>query len=260
MNWLHIFQQGFVVGREDFRRFWNVRTWTFSWLPRILTSAAILVLVGKLLGSEEHLQYLLVGNASIAGVGTFAIGMATSDRIDGTYQLQIAAPGSMIPALLGRLSVWAIHWFLSGLAAFIFLIIAFEWRPSFPNIVFVPIGLFTLTFSSYMFSVFLGSLLASKAPSTRNIAINVFIALIASICGVSVPVTFWPEWVQLIANIIPTTHGIAAIREILAGESILRISTLLGWELGVGAAWGALAFALVDRMAERARATGGINL
>ncbi len=109
-------------------------------MARILTSAASWVLVGKLVGDSGRLNYLLIGNASVAGVGTFAVAAAAWERWDGTYSLLVAAPNSMAPAMMGRMAIWVLHWVASSLCTFAVLLAVFGLRLSFPALLVVPLG------------------------------------------------------------------------------------------------------------------------
>lgn len=258
MKSVRIFGHGLRVGIADFRSFWNWRTWTFGWLARILTSAAIWVLMGRLIGSPTQLDFLLVGNAAVAGVGTFAIAAAAWDRWDGTYPLLVAAPSSLAPAMIGRMSVWIAHWIGSSLATFAMLIVAFGWRPLLSGLVWAPVGVILLSFSTFSLSLFLGAFVGLM-PALRNILINILTTTIIAFCGVSVPVNFWPTPVQFIANLLPCTHGVAAIRVMLGDGTAGGIAAELGLELLVGAFWLVLALLAIDRVAERGRRDGSIE-
>jgi ABC-2 type transport system permease protein len=258
MTACRIFRHGLLVGREDFRSFWTWRTWLLGWLARILTSAAIWVLLGRMTGASSQTDYLLIGNAAVAGVGTFAIAAAAWDRWEGTYPLLVVAPGSMAPALMGRMSIWIWHWVGSSLATFAFLMIAFGWRPAPVRLLPVPAGVLLLSVSTFCFSLFLGALVG-LIPALRNILINLLTTAIIAFCGVCVPVGFWPGWVQAIAAILPTTHGVAAIRLMLAGGPAADVLALLGLEALVGLFWLALALLAIDRVAETGRVDGSIE-
>lgn len=83
------------------------------------------------------------------------------------------------------------------------------------------------------------------------------------ICGVMVPVSFWPGWMQVIAQTLPLTHGLAAVRAladptaspVAAGEVALPL-LVAG---GLGAGWLLLAALLPERLASAGRRTGSIE-
>jgi ABC-2 type transport system permease protein len=258
MNSIRIMRHAFLIGIRDFQMFWTWRTWTFGWLARILTSAAIWVLMGRLTGSPQQLDYLLIGNAAVAGVGTFAIAAAVWDRWDGVYPLLVASPASLAPATIGRMAIWVGHWIGSSFATFVMLILVFGWRPPLHGLILAPFGVLLLSISTFCLSVFLGAL-AGAVPALRNILINLLTTAIITFCGVSVPVSFWPMPVQWIASILPCTHGVAAIRYMMAGGDASAILGELGLEVAVAALWLTLALLAIDRMAERGRRDGSID-
>ena len=253
-----VFRIALLVGWQDFQMFWTLRTWLLGWLSRILTSAMIWVLLGRMTGAPGQTEYLLIGNAAVAGVGTFAIAASAWDRWEGTYPLLVVAPTSMVPALMGRMSIWIGHWFASSMAAFIFLMVVFGWRPSPILFLPVPIAVALLSTSTFCFSLFLGAL-AGLVIQLRNILINLLTTAIIAFCGVSIPVSFWPGWVQVIANILPTTHGVEAVRLMLSGAPAADILLALALEAVVGLGWLVAALLAIDRIAETGRADGSIE-
>jgi ABC-2 type transport system permease protein len=74
---------------------------------------------------------------------------------------------------------------------------------------------------------------------------NVAYYLMWLLCGVNIPLDALPGWLAQIGRLMPLTHGIAAAREIAAGSSLSSVSGLVWTEVGVGLAWGTLAFVLV---------------
>jgi len=258
MNHWRVFRVSLLVGARDFRLFWNWRTWLFGWLSRILTGAASWVLVGRLLGDTARLNYLLLGNAAVAGVGTFAVAASAWERWDGTYALLVVAPGSMAPAMMGRMAVWILHWIGSSFATFVFLWLAFSWQPPMMGLLVAIPGVTLLALSTYALSLFLGACIG-RVPALRNILINLLTSAILVLCGVSVPVSFWPRWVQVIAAVLPTTHALAAIRAGFAGQPSWEVARDMGLEALVGFGWLTLAALTIDRMAEAGRADGSIH-
>ncbi|MDP8911890.1 MAG: ABC transporter permease, partial [Actinomycetota bacterium] len=80
-----------------------------------------------------------------------------------------------------------------------------------------------------------------------------------AVCGVNVPLGFYPEAVQWLANVLPLTHGLAAIRDLLAGEPLAVLLPNVGLEIAVGLGWLALALVSFNRLAEGGRRDGSIE-
>jgi ABC-2 type transport system permease protein len=102
--------------------------------------------------------------------------------------------------------------------------------------------------------------LANLAPDARNLMHNVMTMTTMAFGGVMVPVTFWPDWIQALANVIPLTHGLLAIRLALGVSEPTIVLQHAGLCALVGLAWLALAVVTVDRMANVGRANGSIEL
>ena len=74
---------------------------------------------------------------------------------------------------------------------------------------------------------------------------NVTYYMMWLVCGVNIPLDSLPGWLAQIGKLLPLTHGIAAGREVAAGASLGSVSGLVWTELGVGLAYGAIAFTFV---------------
>jgi ABC-2 type transport system permease protein len=259
MIFWRVFRLSWIVGVRDFQLFWTWRSWAFGWLARILTSAASWVLVGRLVGDQAALDYLLVGNASIAGVGTFGVAVAAWERWDGTYPLLVLAPTSMAPALMGRMAVWVLHWIGSSLCTFAVLVLVFRWPLAFPEALAIVPGVVLLALSTYGLSLFLGAWIG-LIPAFRNITINVLTSALLVLSGACVPLTFWSPPIQLVARLLPATHALVGIRAALAGEPPSVVVSAFALEAAVAVSWLALALITVRRIAEAGRASGSISL
>ena len=78
-------------------------------------------------------------------------------------------------------------------------------------------------------------------------------------CGVSVPIAFWPGFVQFVVKLLPLTHGLQAIRLLLDEASPIAIMQAAALEAAVGLGWIALAVLVMDRMANAGRKDGSIE-
>ncbi len=78
----------------------------------------------------------------------------------------------------------------------------------------------------------------------------------AVLCGVNVPVTFLAEPVQAVAAVLPLTHGLAALRALLAGVPPEHVLGAVALEIAIGIAYFALARFSFVYFLRRARARG----
>lgn len=261
MNALRVFRQGLVVGYRDFRDFWSLKSWLFGWMLRISTNAVAWVLLGRVIGSQGRLEYLLVGNAIAAGpaAALWASNATTWARYDGTHPLLVIAPTSLIPAVMGRTSIWLFNGMMTATVTFALLALAFGYQPPGSGAPLVPLVVLVVCASTYFFALFMGALLSNRSR-WRNMALDIAGSFLLAFCGVSVPVSFWPAWVQAIVAVLPVSHGLSAARILLEGGPWGDAWQALLLELLVGAGWLALGLFTMDRLFNGGRADGSIEL
>jgi ABC-2 type transport system permease protein len=82
----------------------------------------------------------------------------------------------------------------------------------------------------------MGLLLGCMSLITRNVMFinNTVYFLLLVFAGVNIPVSSLPQWMQLLSYALPMTRGIAAAREIIAGETLKSVAPLLNGELLIG--------------------------
>jgi ABC-2 type transport system permease protein len=261
MNAIRQIRAGRMLGRSDFEVFWaNRRIWVVAWLVRVSTTAIAWVLFGRLLNSAETLFYLLIGNAVIVGFqsASFTVAASTWDRMDGTYPFLVISPASLGPALIGRTSIWLTNAMASSLSTFVILAALFGLPLPIPEALFAPVAVVIVCASSYSFAIFLGSIVV-RVHQLRNIVANISTILFTAFCGVSVPVAFWPGWIQVVASIVPVTHGLQAIRLLLGKGSASAVALHLFLEILIGASWLTIGLLSIDRMANAGRRDGSID-
>jgi len=261
MRFWRIFQAGFSVGRCDIAVFWwNWKLWLTTWLLRIITGASTWILLGRLIGSQDRVFYLLIGNAVVVGpqAAGWVVASSTWDRFEGTYPLLVVSPARLAYAMMGRTSIWLINGILTSLATFTILIGLFRLPLPFPNILFTPLIVAAVCASAYGFSLFVGSIVI-RIPQTRNVAHNLATIVMMAFCGVSVPVSFWPVWIQRTVALLPVTHGLQAMRLLFAGGAVTPAVLQLAVEVGLGLAWLAIGVVAMDFMANRGRRDGSIE-
>jgi ABC-2 type transport system permease protein len=260
MNALRVTRLAVRVGLSEFTGSWSLQTWITGWLLGVLAQVAFFALLGKLIESEEKFHYLLIGNALAAGCfqANIAVAVSTWDRGDGTYPLLVIAPSSLVPAIIGRCSSYLIGGMATAVCAFIFIRVIFDLpMPWYWAIALPPLIVITCL-SSFYLACFLGAFVALK-PRIRNIVHRFETIGIMIFCGVSVPVTFWPGWVEIVANVLPVTHGLQAIRLVIARADAAQVAEQVGLELLVGMGWLALASLIIDRLADAGRKDGSID-
>lgn len=259
MNAWRVFRYGLLVGARDFAIFWSWKSWFGGWMLRVLTNVFLWVLLGRLLGSPEKLHYLMVGFATTAGIGTFAVAAASWDRLEGTYSLLVISPSSIAPSLMGRMSIWMFGWIASAAITFFIVTWSFHWRFSAAVVAGTLALIVLMSLTTFFLTVAVGAV-AALAPRTRNMCSFLVTLAIMAFCGVSVPVSFWPGWLQVICQALPVTHGLEAVRLVLDGCEFNAIRLQVAWEALVGLGWFIVSFVIMTRLAEAGRRDGSIDL
>jgi ABC-2 type transport system permease protein len=229
-------------------------------MVRIVAQAAFFALVGQLLDSPDRVRYLVIGNGVVVGAlaVNWTVPSSTWDRGDGTYPLLVVAPSSLLPAIMGRTSIWLCNGIATSLVSLAVLAVVFDIHVGIVG-ASLAIPLVVLTCASvYCFDLLLGSLI-NRAPRARNVVHNSALTALMAFCGVSVPVAFWPGWLEVVANLLPLTHGLAAIRVVFDGGPLTTVLRHAGLEVLVGAAWLTASLLTMDRMANAGRADGTIE-
>jgi ABC-2 type transport system permease protein len=238
-------------------------TWTVGWLGRVVTQVVFFALIGVLLRSPEQVRYLFVGNAVMATAmeAMMCVASTTWERRAGTLPLLVAAPSRLWPVFVGR----SLQWLPSGIAtASVALFIVgplfgITWTAGRAAAAFG--CLVVVALSTYCLGLALAAVVLA-AMNLRNIVSNVSYTGMMLICGVMVPVGFWPGWVQALARTIPLTHALAAVRTLAAppGTPLAgRVTTGCALALATGLGWLALAAVLLEVLAAVGRRTGSIE-
>lgn len=257
---MRIIRQTVLLDLADMRAVYTWRTWLFGWVLRLLCQAAFFSLVGQFVGAAREMQYVLVGNivVLICLEATIVVISMSMERGAGTLALLAIAPTSHVPFYLGR----GLHWVVSGLSSSLIAWLVL------PPLLGVPLP---WPQAAYALPVFLavamssygwGCVLAGLALRWRGVhwlILNVGYMSIMAFCGVNVPTSFWLPPIRFIANFLPVTHGLLAIRDILAGAGSATVLPLVGLELAVGLGWFAVAALLVDRLVSAGRRDGSLE-
>ena len=167
-------------------------------------------------------------------------------------------PGSLVPAVMGRTSIWFAAGTATSLLTFIVLGVLFDLALPWPDTIFVvPLVILTCA-STYCLTLFLGCLV-TRQPRIRNLVLGLWNTGVKAFCGVVVPISFWPDSVQTIVRFVPITHGLQAIRLLLDEASATAILSEAALEVAVGVIWVAIAIIVMDRMANAGRKDGSIE-
>lgn len=233
-----------VSGANDYWAIFTPKSWIFGWCVRMLSQVSFFALIGKLLESDEQTQFFLVGNAvMIAAMGaTFAMNMTTAERGNGTLSLLLASPSRPVLVFASRGVYVTADGIFSSLLGLFILGPAFGLSFPFPRVMLVIPLTALVGFSAYCFSTFLAGVIIRHREVT-GLLVNATIVILMALCGVNVPVSFYPAWLAWISRCLPITNGLEAIRGVIAGSPWSTIAAHAGGELLVMSVWLSLALA-----------------
>ena len=257
---IRIIRYAVLTGFHDYAAAFTWRSWLGGWFLRVVAQVVFFALIGRLLGTQEAVRFLVIGNAVMlaAMASLLAVAGTTWERRAGTLPLLIASPASPPLVFAGRSLVFVGDGLLISLGALLVVAPLFDIALPWTRVpLVVPLVVVTAV-STYGLATFLGGLVL-RAMSARNAVGNVAQTTIMAICGVNVPLAFYPAPVEWLAHALPLTHGLRAIRDLLAGEPLVQLLPNVGLELLVGAAWLALALLTFNRLAEGGRRDGSIE-
>lgn len=260
MTTLAVLRHAAIGGFQDFRAMYTWRTWTAGWLLRVVAQVIFYSLMGRLVGSDERLHFLVVGNAVMLCATTviFVVQSTTWERSTGTIPLLIAAPASPLVVLFGRSVQWIPDAVASSVVAFAAAAALFGIPLPWPRTFLILPLLLLVTLTTYLMGTFFGSLVLRYADA-RNLVSNVVGASMMALCGVNVPLSFFPGWVQAVARCLPLTHGLEAVRGVLAEVPPGQVLNDVMVEALVGVGWFGLAAASFRWFAEGGRKDGSIE-
>lgn len=255
-----VFRYAALTGFQDFRTEYSVVSWISEWLVRIVFQMIFFALIGRLVGADEHVRFLVIGNGVMLASMTvmFVVQSTTWERFTGTLPLLVAAPASPIVVFAGRSVEWIPDAIATSLAGLFIVAPMFGVDIPVMRVLLILPLLLLVTLTTYAFGLFLGSLVL-RAMMARNLVANLGYSTLMALAGVNVPITYFPDPLQVVAALLPLTHGLQAIRAVVDGAPLASVGSDVLAEILVGVAWLALALASFRWLAEGGRKDGTIE-
>lgn len=258
---LRVLRHTAICAFADYRALYTWRSWTIGWLLRLLMQVSFYALIGRLLGSAQRIEFLVIGNAVyVVAMEACIVVLATvGERRSGTLPLMVAAPATHLTVYLGR----GVHFLTSGLLTSSIALLALP--PLFGVSLPMPQTLLTLPMlvligvACYGYGSAVSCLVLHK-PGRSWTAMNLSYLMLLAFTGVNVPVEFWPGPVQVVAQLLPLTHGLSAIRTVIDRGSWGDVAVQLSLEAAVGLGWFLIAAIGFQRVVRIGRADGSIDL
>lgn len=233
-----------LSGANDYWAIYTLKSWIFGWGVRMISQVSFFALIGKLLRSDEQTQFFLVGNAvMVAALGAmFAMNMTTAERGNGTLSLLLASPSRPVVVFAARGVYIMADGVFSALLGLFILGPAFGLHFAFPRVLLVIPLTLLVGMSAYSFSTFLAGVIIRHREST-GLVVNATAVTLMALCGVNVPVSFYPTWLEWLSRCLPITNGLEAIRDVVNGTAWSTVAAHAGAELLVASVWLSLALA-----------------
>ncbi|TDV48688.1 ABC transporter permease [Actinophytocola oryzae] len=222
----------------DLRVIYTWKTWTFGWLGRMLAQVTFFTFLGHLLGDPGATRFLVLGNSLMACVIECLLVIPSSawERAAGTLGLLAAAPSGVGWVFFGRSLQWPVSGTATSLVSLFALgpLFGVTWSPA--QVLPVVAVVVVTAFTTYCLGLVLAAVVLWFGQ-VRNITSNVAYLTMMVICGVQVPVGYWPGWVGAIAETVPLTHSLRALRGVADGAPFLDVTVHAVLALVAGACW-----------------------
>jgi ABC-2 type transport system permease protein len=237
----------FVGGYLSYRALFNWMHWSY-YVPTMLGSPIFQVLFFAYVGRFAQLrddEFFVTGNAVQLSAMAGVYGMAMTiggERWTQTLSPLMASPASRLPLFLGRSLPLIANGIVTSAFAFTvgWLLLDFEMAPA--QIPALAVVVAASAFACTSLGLVVGAL-GLRARDVFFVA-NLVVFLLLLFCGVNIPLESLPGWMEAVARALPLTHGIEAAREVADGASLAEVDHLVWTELGIGAVYAALGYAL----------------
>jgi ABC-2 type transport system permease protein len=219
MGTLRIVRYSVQSGAIDYMSIYTWKSWLGGWLVRVFSQVTFFALIGRLLGTNQQIWFLLVGNAIMIAAmeGVFALNMVGWERSTGTLPLLAASPTSPVLVLASHGVYLIADGTVSALGALFVLGPVFGLPLPWPRVLLVIPLTILVGVSAYSLGTFLGGVVLGFR-SVNDLVVNVGIVALMALCGVNVPLNAYPEPVAWVSRFLPITHGLIAVRDVLAGN------------------------------------------
>lgn len=260
-NAASVVHHGAVIAIADFASVYSWKTWLGGWLIRMVSQVAFYSLIAGMVGDANYVVFVVLGAAMMVCVAEsfMAVASTTWDQHLGTLPLLVSAPVQPGWFYLGRSVMWPVSATATSSVSILIMSIFFNISWTVPQVIGAFFVLLATSFANYTVALFVGCL-ALVAPGARNVMSAVATMSITTFCGAMVPVTYWPQAVQWVANTIPVTHGLTAMRHLHAGAAASDVWLALFLTVGCGIGWCVVAFVAFNSLFNRSKNGSSILL
>jgi ABC-2 type transport system permease protein len=244
--------------RANWRIFWNggrlSYTALFNWarpsiyIPTLLGAPTFQILFFAALGSYAtgmDPEFFAIGNAvqvcSMAGIYGMTMAVA-NERWFGTLPALMASPANRAALFGGRFIPFIVNGFLVSAYGFVLCWIFLGVRFDAATLGVMVLAMIVTAFSCSAIGAVQGGISLRLRDGLFGANLLVFLFLL--FCGVNIPLEALPDWMQAVSQVLPFTHGLAAVRAAIDGATLAEVGSLIGTEFVIGLAYAVAAFFL----------------
>nr|CBJ93128.1 Putative ABC-type multidrug transport system, permease component [Vibrio nigripulchritudo] len=175
----------------------------------------------SIIGSGDFLTYYTLGAILLVVVVSTTMNISREIILElrqGTFESLLLTPSSRLGYLLGITFEQLLRTLLEVIPS---ILLSIYLGAKFSNVSTVNLFLAYLTLLVTLFSLSL--MVASIMLASRDTYLtqNTVFAIIGLTTGISFPISYLPDWIQLISNAIPITNAVDIIRSVVEGNSFL---------------------------------------
>jgi ABC-2 type transport system permease protein len=242
----------------------------FNWarpsiyIPTLIGGPTFQLFFFAALGSyatDRSPAYFAIGNAVQVSVlaGVFGMTMAiANERWFGTLPAILASPANRAALFAGRFLPFVANGLLVSIYALVIGIIFLGVRLELSSLAVVGLALLTTVFSCTAIGALQGAI--SLRLRDGLFGANLIMMGILLFCGVNIPLTELPAWMQVIGHMLPFTHGLEAVRQAADGAGLGQVGGLIGLELFIGCVYAIAAFGLFRYLERSARQNATLDV
>jgi ABC-2 type transport system permease protein len=242
----------------------------FNWarpsiyIPTLIGGPTFQLFFFAALGSyatDRSPAYFAIGNAVQVSVlaGVFGMTMAiANERWFGTLPAILATPANRAALFAGRFLPFVFNGLLVSLYALGVGIVFLGVRLAPSSLAVVGLALLTTVFSCTAIGALQGAI--SLRLRDGLFGANLIMMGILLFCGVNIPLSELPGWMQFVGQLLPFTHGLQAIRQAADGANLADVGGLILVELLIGCAYAVAAFGLFQLLERSARRNATLDV
>lgn len=226
----------------------------FNWarpsiyIPTLLGAPTFQILFFAALGSYAtgmDPAFFAIGNAvqvcSMSGIYGMTMAVA-NERWFGTLPAILASPANRAALFGGRFIPFIVNGLLVSAYGFALSWVVLGVRFDVATLGIIVPAMVVTAFSCSAIGAVQGGLSLRLRDGLFGANLLVFLFLL--FCGVNIPIEALPGWMQAVSQVLPFTHGLAAVRLAVDGAGLDQVGALIATEFLIGMAYAVAAFFL----------------